>query len=137
MTTIWVYAEVGAEGPSGSALELLSKARTLADEVAAVALGPGATAAAGALGEHGATTVYASDDDVYADGLGQPNAHALHQLVQEHTPDLILFSTSYDARDVAGRLQALRRSSRSPWESAPPAHRERFWRCQRPPARNH
>ena len=32
--------------------------------------------------------------------------HALAGLVEEHSPDLILFPASYDARDVAGRLQA-------------------------------
>ena len=103
--TIWVYAEVTPDGPSSTALELLTKARSLRDDVGAVALGPGATASAVALGEHGATSVYASDDEVYADTLGQPAAHALHELVTQHAPDLILFSTSYDARDVAGRLQ--------------------------------
>ena len=106
MTTIWVYAEVRPEGPNPTALELLTKARSVGDEVAAVALGPGATTAAPALGDHGAATVYASDDQVYADTLGQPAAHALHGLIQDHAPDLVLFSTSYDARDVAGRLQA-------------------------------
>ncbi|MEX2421566.1 MAG: electron transfer flavoprotein subunit alpha/FixB family protein [Actinomycetota bacterium] len=106
MTTVWVYAEVSPEGPSATALELLTKARSIGDDVAAVALGPGATASAGALGEHGATTVYASDDVVYAETLGQPAAYALHELVRQHAPDLVLFSTSYDARDVAGRLQA-------------------------------
>jgi electron transfer flavoprotein alpha subunit len=106
VATVWVYAEVTPEGPNATALELLTKARSLGDAVAAVALGPGATAAAPTLGEHGAKTVYASDDAGYADGLGRPAAHALHQLVREHAPDLVLFSTSYDARDVAGRLQA-------------------------------
>ena len=106
MTTVWVYAEVTPEGPSPSALELLTKARSIGDEVAAVALGPGATAAAPALGEHGAARVYASDDPVYADTLGRPAAHTLDALVREHAPDLVLFSTSYDARDIAGRLQA-------------------------------
>ena len=43
MTTVWVYAEVRPEGPSPTALELLTKARSIGDEVAAVALGPGAT----------------------------------------------------------------------------------------------
>src|SRR5262245_47104188 len=104
MATVWVYAEVTPDGPNATALELLTKARSLGD-VAAVALGPGATAAAPALGEHGATTVFASDDAVYVDAIGQPAAHALHQLIQQHHPDLVLFSTSYDARDVAGRLQ--------------------------------
>jgi electron transfer flavoprotein alpha subunit len=105
MTSVWVYAEVTPEGPKPSALELLTKARGLGD-AAAVALGPGASAAAAALGEYGAATVYASDDEAYADGLGRPQTHAIEALVREHAPDLILFPTSYDARDVAGRLQA-------------------------------
>ncbi len=106
MTTVWVYAEVTPDAPRSSALELLTKARSLGDDVAAVALGPGASAAVDALGDHGASTVYASDDETYADGLGRPQAHALEALVRDHMPDLLLFSTSHDARDVAGRLQA-------------------------------
>lgn len=106
MTTIWVYAEVGPDGPASSALELLTKARALGDAVAAVALGPGATAAAAALGEYGAQTVYASDDEVYAEIVGQAAAHALAELARTHAPDLILFPTSHEGRDVAGRLQA-------------------------------
>lgn len=106
MTTIWVYAEVGPDGPASSALELLTKARALGDAVAAVALGPGATTAAAALGEYGAQTVYASDDEVYAEIVGQAAAHALAELARTHAPDLILFPTSHEGRDVAGRLQA-------------------------------
>jgi electron transfer flavoprotein alpha subunit len=106
VTTVWVHAEVTSDGPKPATLELLTKARALGDEVAAVALGPGARASAAELGEHGASTVYASDDEAYDDGLGRPRAHALEALAREHRPDVILFSTSYDARDVAGRLQA-------------------------------
>jgi electron transfer flavoprotein alpha subunit len=102
---IWVFAEVGPDGPASASLELLTKARELG-EVEAVALGPGATAAATTLGEHGARTVYASDDAVYDEFLAQPAAYALHALVKEHAPDLILFATTYASRDVAGRLQA-------------------------------
>jgi electron transfer flavoprotein alpha subunit len=103
---VWVYADVTPEGPAPSALELLTKARDLGDDVAAVALGPGAKEAVTALGEHGASTVFASDDEVFAKHLAQPAVHALAQLAEEHRPDLILFGASYDARDVAGRLQA-------------------------------
>ncbi len=107
MSTIWVYAEVTPDGGvDNAALELLTKAREIGDEVAAVALGPGATDAAEKLGEYGATTVYASDDDDYADYVAQPAAQALYELVQEHEPDLILFATNYDSRDIAGRLSA-------------------------------
>jgi electron transfer flavoprotein alpha subunit len=105
MAKIWVFAEVGPDGPAPAALELLTKARELGD-ASAVALGPGATAAAAVLGDHGALTVYASDDTVYDEFLAQPATHALHALVREHAPDLILFATTYTSRDVAGRLQA-------------------------------
>lgn len=106
MTRAWVFAEVSPEGPSPSALELLTKARSIAEEVAAVTLGPGAAAAAPALGAHGASVVHASDDPVFAQTLGEPAAFALAELVRAHAPDLVLFPTTYDARDVAGRLQA-------------------------------
>ena len=105
MTEIWVYAEVTPEGAASSALELLSKARTLADTVAAVALGPGAAAAAPALGEHGATTVYASDDPVYVEAVAEPAVHALVELIGRHAPEMIWFPSSHQARDIAGRLQ--------------------------------
>jgi electron transfer flavoprotein alpha subunit len=104
---VWVYAELSPDGSvHASALELLTKARSLGDTVEAVALGPGATEAAGPLGEHGAKRVFASDDRAYADHLAQPAAHTLHELVQEHQPNLVLFANSYNSRDVAGRLQA-------------------------------
>jgi electron transfer flavoprotein alpha subunit len=50
--------------------------------------------------------VYASDDQAYGEFVCLPAAHALHELVKEHQPDVILFSMTYDSRDVAGRLQA-------------------------------
>ena len=107
MAKVWVYADVSPDGkPHPVGLELLTKARELGDEVGVVALGPGATQAAQTLGEYGAQTVFASDDEGYAEHPNQPRAHALHQLVQEHQPDLILFAMTYDSRDVAGRLQA-------------------------------
>jgi electron transfer flavoprotein alpha subunit len=103
---IWVFAEVGPGGAvDSSALELLTKARELGD-VEAVALGPGATEAAAQLGENGATTVYASDDEVYTEYIAQPAAQALFELVGRHSPDLILFAMNYDSRDIAGRLAA-------------------------------
>ncbi|HYY07276.1 MAG TPA: electron transfer flavoprotein subunit alpha/FixB family protein [Actinomycetota bacterium] len=103
---VWVWADVTEEGPSSGTLEVLTKARDLGNDVAAVALGPGAKSAAGPLGEHGARNVFASDDEVYSRHLAQPRTQALATLVEEHQPDLILFPTSYEARDVAGRLQA-------------------------------
>ncbi len=106
MPTIWVFADVAPDGSTSAAPELLTKARSLGADLAAVALGPGATQAAGALGAHGASTVYASDDAVFAEHPGRPAAFVLAGLIEEHRPDLVLFPGTYDARDVAGRVQA-------------------------------
>ena len=106
MATIWVYTDLDAnQQVAQTALELLTKARDLGD-AEAVVLGAGATEAAKALGEYGARRVFASDDEVFDRHLAQPRVEALHSLIQEHSPSMILFATSYDSRDVAGRLQA-------------------------------
>ncbi|HVL64305.1 MAG TPA: electron transfer flavoprotein subunit alpha/FixB family protein [Actinomycetota bacterium] len=106
MADILVYAEVGSDGSADTtALELLTKARELGS-VDAVALGPGASSIAEKLGEHGAGKVFVNDDDVFADYVAQPAAEALAQLVQQEQPQLVLFATNYESRDVAGRLSA-------------------------------
>jgi len=108
MAKIWVFGETAPDSTGfKTTLEILTKVRSLgADEVAAVALGPGSTDAAKAFGEHGAQKVYASDDAVYGEYIAQPAAHALAALVAEHQPSMILFPMTYDARDIAGRLAA-------------------------------
>jgi electron transfer flavoprotein alpha subunit len=107
MPGVWIYAETSAEGKvEPGALENLTKTRELGSDVAAVVLGPGATEAAPTLGRYGAETVYAGDDPAYGEFVAQPHVHALESLVKEHQPELILFSPTYDSRDVAGRLQA-------------------------------
>src|SRR5580704_42474 len=104
---VWVFAEVLDGQPITPALELLTRARVLGGTVEAVCLSPEAESAAAALGDHGATTVYAGTDPAYADLLlGGPGADALAALAAEHSPDLILFPTTYTSRDVAGRLAA-------------------------------
>jgi electron transfer flavoprotein alpha subunit len=104
---VWVWAEVAPDGPTPASLELLTRARELGDDVAAVALGPGATAAAVELGAHGASTVFAGDDEAFRDALTRPAAVALRDLIAQDAPDLILFPSTYGGRDVAGYLQAL------------------------------
>ncbi|HVF07345.1 MAG TPA: electron transfer flavoprotein subunit alpha/FixB family protein [Actinomycetota bacterium] len=107
MPANWIWADVDADSVASSALELLTKARALGGDVAAVALGSGATSAAGTLGEHGARTLYACDDERLDEPTSRVAAHTLAALVAAHTPDVVLFPSSYRARDVAGRLQAI------------------------------
>ena len=105
MARAWVFAEVTPDGPHPASFELLTHARSFDEDPTAIALGPGATAAATELGAHGAATVYASDDPVFADHPGRPAAHVLAGLIEAETPDVVLFAQTYDSRDVAGRLQ--------------------------------
>jgi len=99
---IWVYAEAEGDKPATSTLELLTKARDLGDTVEAVFVGANADALAGALGEHGATKVYAVDNGEVLNGV--VGAAALKELVDANQPDLILFAQTYDGRDALARL---------------------------------
>jgi electron transfer flavoprotein alpha subunit len=102
ISKIWVFAEADGDTPATSTLELLSKARDLADTLEAVYVGANADALAGTLGEYGATTVYAIDP---GDALPGPiGAAALEALIGEHSPDALLVAQSYDGRDALARL---------------------------------
>ncbi len=105
LSTIWVLAEPANGTFTATSLELLSAARGLADDVAAVTWGDGGSQAALA-GEYGAATLYDVGD--LAGALpGAAVAAALAALIaRQGAPDAILIPTSYDGRDVAGRLSA-------------------------------
>ncbi len=102
LNTIWVHAEVGGDKPSSITLEIISKARELAGTVEAFYAGDNAEAVAGELGQYGVSKVYA----VATEGLqGIPVASAMAaQIEAGNTPDLIMFGTTYDGRDVLARL---------------------------------
>src|SRR5450631_1271816 len=100
---IWVVAEIVDGAPTTPSLELVSQARTLADTVVAVSLKKNA-AAAGTLGEYGATTVH-DVGDLGGSLPGAPVAAAIAAAVEAGAgPDAILFPATYDGRDIAGRL---------------------------------
>ena len=102
LNTIWVHAEVGGDKPSSITLEIISKARTLADRVEAFYAGDNAEAVASQLGEYGVSKVYT----VATEGLqGIPVASAMAAQVQAgNVPDLVMFGSTYDGRDVLARL---------------------------------
>jgi len=72
---VWVFAEIADGKPAPVALELLTKARSLAGTVEAVAFAPDAASAASELGAHGATTLFAGTDPLWGELLfGGPAA---------------------------------------------------------------
>ncbi len=103
--SILVSAETTPDGVDPATLELLTAARAVSDDVTAVAMGPAASRIAPIVGAHGASTLFVYEADTVV-GASRAAAHVLAGLVAERAPELVLFTTSYDARDVAGRLQA-------------------------------
>ncbi len=100
---IWVFAEDAGDKVSTGTLELVTKARSLGGVVEAFYAGTNASAVAAELGNFGVSKLYTVD----AGGslLGVPVASAMAgQIEGGNKPDAIMFATSYDGRDVLGRL---------------------------------
>ncbi|HEX4539398.1 MAG TPA: electron transfer flavoprotein subunit alpha/FixB family protein [Acidimicrobiales bacterium] len=103
---VWVVAESSGGAPSSLTQELLSKARSMGSVVEAVAWGGDVASTAGELGNHGATKVYDLGDLGDALPGGRVAAAIAAQIEAGNTPDVILIGTTYDGRDIAGRLSA-------------------------------
>lgn len=104
LNRIWVYADL-ADGKVGTiALEMLTKARELGDTVEAVCGGPVDDSVAAELGAHGATKVH-STGDLGGSLPAVPVSSAIAKQVNDgNGPDLLMFGTTYEGRDVAARL---------------------------------
>lgn len=103
--TIWTLVEIENGQPARSSLEVLSKAAKLG-RAEAIVLGAQAAEVASLLGEYGAAKVYVHADPAYDTYLTLPAVDTISELLQAHQPDLLLFPTTYDARDIAARLNA-------------------------------
>ena len=105
ITSIWVVVEPSNGSLTATSLELLSHASSLASSVSAITWGEGASLAVQA-GEYGATTLY-DVGELNGSLPGAPVASAIAALVaSQGAPDAVLIPTSYDGRDIAGRLSA-------------------------------
>ena len=103
VNNVWVFAQVVNGAPTSGTLELLTKARSLSSNVSAF-LGGDASAVAGALGDYGATKVYATGD-LGGKLPGVAVAAAMKAVIDGgDKPDLVLFPQNYEGRDVMSRL---------------------------------
>jgi electron transfer flavoprotein alpha subunit len=101
--TIWTLVEIEYGKPARSSLEVLSKAAKLG-RAEAIVLGAHAAEVAAELGEYGAQKVYVHAHAAYDTYLTLPAVDTISALLKIHKPDLLLFPTTYDARDIAARL---------------------------------
>jgi electron transfer flavoprotein alpha subunit len=104
---IWVIAESADGKALPVTLELLTKARQVATTVEAFTWGPDAQAIAPQLGAYGASKVYTTGD-LGSSLPGVPVSAAMAAVIKAgDAPDAILVPTTYDSRDIAGRLSAI------------------------------
>ena len=103
LNNVWVFAQVANGVPTTGTLELLTKARAIGANVSAF-IGADGASVAGALGEYGATKVYATGD--LAGALpGVAVSSAMKAVIDGgDKPDLIMFPQNYEGRDVMSRL---------------------------------
>lgn len=102
---VWVFAEQENGELSEVPLELLSKARELADTlnvpVAAMMLGEGVGDLCRPLIEHGADKVYLVDDARLRHYQTTPYAHAICRLIEDRQPQICLYGATPLGRDLA------------------------------------
>ena len=106
LSHLWVVVEPAGESLTSTSLELLTQARTFGATVSAITWGGQGSVLASLAGEYGANTLY-DVGDLGGALPGAPVSSALAGLLASlGTPDAILIPTSYDGRDIAGRLSA-------------------------------
>ena len=102
---VWVFAEQEDGQLSEVPLELLSKARELADQlgvsVAAVLLGADVAGLTGALVAHGADKVYVVQDERLGHYQTSSYSRVVCQLIEQHKPQICLYGATPLGRDLA------------------------------------
>ncbi len=111
---VWVYVEVNGGRAAEVSLELLGRARELADRlgagVGAVVAGHGVTGLTGALVAHGADTVYVADHEALRDYLALPHSRVVTEAVRRHLPQIVLYGATTTGRDLAPRVASALRT---------------------------
>jgi electron transfer flavoprotein alpha subunit len=102
---VWVYAEQEDGKLSDVPLELLSKARELADalgvEVGAMLLGHDVKNLAETVVQHGADKVYLVEDEKLKNYQTTPYTAVIQKLIDAHQPQICLFGATPLGRDLA------------------------------------
>jgi electron transfer flavoprotein alpha subunit len=105
---VWVFAEQHGGHLEETPLELMSKARHLADtlgvKLAALLLGDGVNGLCKKLIQYGADTVYLAEHPLL--GAYQTNSYAkvIVDLIHKHKPQIVLYGATVAGRDLAPRI---------------------------------
>ena len=105
---VWVFAEQHNGHIEETPLELMGKARWLADtlkvKLAAVLLGDEVGELAGQLVRYGADTVFLAQHPLLKTYQTNSYAKVLCDLIQRHEPQIVLYGATVTGRDLAPRI---------------------------------
>jgi len=105
---VWVFAEQHNGHLEDTPIELMSKARCLADtlgvQLAAAVLGDNVKELAEEMIHYGADKVYLAEDPLL--GTFQTNSYAkvMYDLIHKHEPQIVLYGATIAGRDLAPRI---------------------------------
>ncbi|MCQ2080508.1 MAG: electron transfer flavoprotein subunit alpha/FixB family protein [Lachnospiraceae bacterium] len=107
---VFVFAQQVDNEISGIALELLGKAKELAQpldtQVTAVLIGSDVKNLTSTLAEYGADRVIVVDDPELKEYRTEPYAHALASVINEYKPDIVLVGATAIGRDLGPTVSA-------------------------------
>ncbi len=105
---VWVFAEQHEGRLEDTPLELMSKARHLADtlgvKLAAVVMGDGIRNLAARLVQHGADKVYLAEHPLLRTYQTNSYAKVIVDLIHKHRPQIVLYGATIAGRDLAPRI---------------------------------
>ncbi len=111
---VYVFAEQRDGKIQNVALELLGKARELADanqeKVVAILLGSGIKDQASTLVAYGADKVVVVDHPLLKDYMTEPYTEAITQIIEEQKPSILIIGATTIGRDLGPRVSARNRT---------------------------
>lgn len=107
---VYVFAQQVDNEISNISYELLGKAKDLAKdlntEVTAMLLGDNIKDQADKLAEYGADKVIVVDDPALKVYMTEPYTHAIHKIIEEFKPEIVIYGATAIGRDLAPRISA-------------------------------
>jgi len=105
---VWIFAEQHGGKLEDTPLELISKARTLADQVgvklAAIVLGDGVKELGPELIRYGVDKVYMAQHALLEHYQTNTYAKVVYDLIHKHEPQIVLYGATITGRDLAPRV---------------------------------
>ena len=105
---VWVFAEQHGGQLEDTPIELMSKARSLADmlgvQLAAVLLGDGVKDLTTKLVQYGADKVYLAQHPLLRTYQTNSHAKVIYELIHKHKPQIVLYGATVAGRDLAPRI---------------------------------